>query len=132
MVHDLMKGKKYDITIYADIPGLQINGGTIPADILTTSQRPAIVLVNRKLKRIALLELSISFEKNIESANSKKYLHYLNLASDIRSRGWETENVPFEVGSRGQVTKRNKKSICDTTRKFNITLKKIKINQGNK
>ena len=75
-----------------------------------------IVLINRNLKKILLLEISISFEKNIDSANSRKILHYLNLASGLRNQGWETDNVPIEVGSRGQITKRNKLSISDITR----------------
>ena len=127
MFSEFDRSKETQTTIYADLPGHQINGGTIPADILTTSQRPDLVLINRTEKKIALLELTISFEKNLESANLKKRLRYENLATDLRERGWETDNVPFEVGSRGLVTKRNKKSISDTTKKFNVKITKSLI-----
>ena len=57
------KGKPDTVTIYRDIPGHSINGGTIPADILTTLQRPDIVIINRSEKRITLFELTVSFER---------------------------------------------------------------------
>ena len=72
MTSEINKVKPTEVTIYTDIPGLSINGGTIPADIITTGQRPDIVLINRKEKQIALLELTVSFEKNIDSANIRK------------------------------------------------------------
>ena len=127
MFRELVKGKKNEVTMYAHIPGHQVNGGTIPADILTTAQRPDIVLVNRSEKKIALLELTISFEKNIDSANQKKTLRYLNLAADLTNAGWEMDRRPFEVGSRGQITKRNKTTICDITRKYGLNVKKSKL-----
>ena len=43
---------------------------------------------------------------------------------DLKTEGWETENIPFEVGSRGLVTKRNKKSISDIFKKWNVKVKK--------
>ena len=49
------KGKPDTITIYTDIPGHTINGGTIQADILTTLQRPYIVKINRTEKKKTLL-----------------------------------------------------------------------------
>jgi hypothetical protein len=72
MIKEICKVKEDEVTIHTDIPGYSINGGTLPADIITTSQRPDIVLINRKDKRIALLELTVSFKKNIDSANLRK------------------------------------------------------------
>jgi hypothetical protein len=72
MTSEINKVKPTEVTIYTDIPGLSINGGTIPADIITTGQRPDIVLINRKEKQIALLELTVIFEKNIDSVNIRK------------------------------------------------------------
>lgn len=45
---EMTKGKPNDTIIYIDIPGHQINGGTIPPDIVTTGQRPDIAIINRK------------------------------------------------------------------------------------
>ena len=64
MHNKITKVKPNDLTIFTDIPGKDFNEGTIPADIITTSQRPDIVQLNRKEKKIALLELTVSFEKN--------------------------------------------------------------------
>ena len=63
MTSEINKVKQTEVTIYTDIPGQTINAGTIPADIITTGQRPDIVLINREKKKIALLELTVSFEK---------------------------------------------------------------------
>ena len=60
------------LEILADLPTLWLNGGTIPPDILTTSFRPDLVLIKRKEKKIKLLELMCSFEKNIEMAHFRK------------------------------------------------------------
>ena len=72
------------------------------------------------------MELTCSFEKNIDTANLRKYTNYLDLKSDIEAAGWKTSLVPFEVGSRGQITQRNKKSIIDSCKRNQI---KIKHNQ---
>ena len=82
--------------------------------MLQTSQRPDIDLLNREDKSIILMELIVSFEKNIESAHLKKTSRYRDLPSDLRNKGWQADCVVFEIGSRGYISKRNKKSICDT------------------
>ena len=76
--------------LIADLPNHQINADTIPADILATSQRPDIVIIKRKEKKISIFELSISFERNIDSANICKSLKYINLAEDLKNEGWDT------------------------------------------
>ena len=103
MVSEMIKGKEYIITIYADLPGHQINGGYIPSDILITAQRPYIVVIDINKKHITLFELSVSFEKNLDSANLKKATRYQNLTTDLTQRGWVTYKTPFEIGSRGYV-----------------------------
>jgi hypothetical protein len=55
MVQELKKGKQCETTIYADLPDHWFNGGTIPPDILTTSQRPDIVLIDRKGRKLYCL-----------------------------------------------------------------------------
>ena len=82
MTNEIMKVKEYQVIIYADIRGKSINGGTIPADIITTDQRPDIVLINRSEKKIASLERTVSFEKNIASANLRKSTRYFDLTKD--------------------------------------------------
>ena len=38
------------LLIYADLPGMSLNGGTIPVDIVANSLRPDIVIVNGQEK----------------------------------------------------------------------------------
>ena len=106
---------------------MTFNGGTIPADIVATSLRPDIVLVNRKEKSIEILELTCSFEKNIDSANLRKSTNYLDLKTDIETAGWKTSLLPFEVGSRGQVTARNKKAIIESCKRNQLKMQHIQI-----
>ena len=108
MTNEIMKVKEYQVTIYADIRGKSIIGGTIPADIITTGQRPDIVLINRSENKITLLELTVSFEKNIASANVRKSTRYFDLTKDIVDKGWTAYNVLFEISSRGHIIKKNK------------------------
>ena len=77
-------------------------------------------MIDRKRKTITLFELSIGYEKNLESANLRKFLRYHDLAADLKTAGWETDHLLFEVGSRGLQKKRDKKSICDTVKTYNI------------
>ena len=53
--------------MYIDIQGHKINGGTLPPDIVVTSNRPDIVLVDRDNKEILLAELTCPFETNIDN-----------------------------------------------------------------
>ena len=49
------------IEVYADIKGHTVNGGTIPQDIVVTSSRPDIVLVDRGNEEFILAELTCPF-----------------------------------------------------------------------
>ena len=83
MAQEINKVKPSEVTLYTDLPEQSCNGGTIPADVIQTSQRPDIVLLNRKDNSIILMELTVSFEKNIESAHLKKTSRYRDLTSDL-------------------------------------------------
>ena len=90
-------------------------------------QRPDIVLLDRKEKKIILVELTVSFEKNIESAHLRKTTRYRDLTSDIKNKGWQVECVAFEIGSRDYISQRNKKSIFDTLKKFKVKVQHKKL-----
>ena len=119
--------KPDNITVYADIEDHKMNGGSIPPDILVTKSRPDLVIINRVEKSIELLELTVSYEKNIEKAHIIKNKKYLDLRLDLEKAGWKTFLVPFEVGSRGQVTRRNKSAIYNTSVRNHIKLNHNKI-----
>ena len=42
----IIENKPENLEIYSDISGLDINGGTIPPDVLVTTSRPDLVLLN--------------------------------------------------------------------------------------
>ena len=48
----------------------------------------------------------ILFESNIETANSRKNLKYQDLKRDLEGQNYVVTLLPFEVGSRGQVEKK--------------------------
>ena len=50
------------------------------------------------------MELTCSFEKNIDSANLRKSPIFLVLRTDIEEAGQNTGLVPFKIGPRGQIT----------------------------
>ena len=127
MTQAMKKVMPSDLTLYSDIPGHKMNSGTIPPDILVTSSRPDVVIVDRSSKEIHILELTCSFEKNIESAHTLKSRKYNDLKSDLEDKGWTANLVPFEIGSRGLITKRNKSSIIKTLKKTHMKLNHNRI-----
>ena len=60
------------VALYADLPGMGINGGTVPANILPTSERPDIVMHFPSVRKVVLMELTVPFEPNIEKARVRK------------------------------------------------------------
>ena len=108
----LKECKPDHIQVYADLDGHKVNGSTIPPNIMVTSSRPDLVVVDSSTQpqTVYLFELTICFEKpgNMEAANSRKYERYTALSSDITEAGFSCRNIPFEVGSRGHLTLENR------------------------
>ena len=104
----IIEQKPEGLEVFVDLPDLNFNGSTIPPDILTTTQKPDIVILNRNEKKIFLLELTCSLEQNSNTANAYKTSKYTPLKSDLEAQGLSVSLVPFEVGSRGHVTRENK------------------------
>ena len=69
------------------MPGLDLNGSTILPDVLVTKSRPVIVILNRQEENIFILEITWSFESNIECANTRKQTKYTSLKTYI-DRGY--------------------------------------------
>ena len=115
-----------DTQVYSDLPGHMINCTTIPADILVTSgegSKPDLVLINRRERRIALLELTCPLENNNRKAHDKKELKYTQLQIDLEEKGFQVQLVPFEVGSSGHITNHTRKSLEDVLKKYSIRMK---------
>jgi hypothetical protein len=93
--------------VYSDLQNFQTNG-SIPLKIVVTSSRPDLVIEDSSTspKTVYLYELTVCFERPgiIESANKRKYARYIVLATDIGENVFRCKNIPFEFGSRGQLT----------------------------
>ena len=59
-------------------------------------------------KKIVILELTCIFEQNCESAHALKYRKYTTLKLDLEDKGYTCILVPFEIGSRGHISRRKK------------------------
>ena len=99
--------------VYADLPGWMINNSTIPQHIITSSQRPDLVIVDQSRKIVSLLELTCSFERetNFTNAHNRKLERYAALTSDIENRGFTVNLLPFEIGSRGLIRNQTKSDL---------------------
>ena len=112
--------------VFADLPNLRINGGTIPADILVSvgeGSKPDLVVIDRTNKRIALLELTCSLPRSSDKAHMMKNAKYAQLSLDLEEQGFQVFLMPFEVMSSGHIAKPCKSNVISTLRQFNIKLK---------
>ena len=87
-------------------------------------EHPDIVIIETVTKKVTILELTVSFETNIEAANIRKQVKYNDLKQDINKNGYITEIIPFEIGSRGHITKRNREALKKILKQKKETTKK--------
>ena len=129
----LKDSSKENLEIYADIPGHSLNGTTIPPSIAVTASRPDLVVIDNTEKSVYLFELTVCFEseKNIDAAHNRKYERYSGLAEDIKENGYKCYNIPFEIGSRGHLTTKNRctlatmHSLCKPSSNFKTFLRNV-------
>ena len=95
--------------VYADLPGHTINGGTIPADLCITAEKPDIVIMDQKTNTLYVIELTVPFESNIEARHTEKSNKYAHFSLDIAAMN--TNVVCFEIGSRGYISTRNSNTL---------------------
>ena len=88
VVQTLKENTPDTIKVYADLEGHNNNGQTIPHNIVITSSRPDLVVVDSSTSSptVYLFELTVSFEQteNIQAANRRKYDRYCQLISTMR------------------------------------------------
>ena len=112
--------------IFSDLPNFQVNGTTIPADVMVSAgegSKPDLVILNREQRTIALLELTCSLSGSADKSHQLKLNKYTQLAIDLEEKGYKVFLVPFEVISSGHITNICKLSIQNTLRQFNIKVK---------
>ena len=94
------------------------NGGTIPAALTVTLQKPDITVIDVEKGSLQILELTVPFEDNIHSKHSYKANKYAHFATDITT--FSTKITPFEIGVRGFLTKDNMNrhaQVCASNRR---------------
>ena len=119
----IMSNKKEEVTVYADLAGWRINGGTIPPDLVLTEQKPDLVIIDRSTipTKVVLLELTVPWDssENFKAAYERKTARYERLAGDLREKGYNTANLPLEIGCRGVLNARNSvvlETLCNLIR----------------
>ena len=99
------------MTIYADLAGWRVNGGTVPPDLALTGQVPDLVLIDRSVTptRVVLLELTVPWDSShsFKAALDRKCDRYERLTNDLKTSGYNALNMPLEIGCRGVVNSRN-------------------------
>ena len=104
LVKRIVANKADTMTVYADLGGWQINGGTILGDLVSTGQVPDIVPLDNTKKKIVLLELTGPFDSSATSfknAEDQKTDRYERLTLDLKERDYDALNMPLEIGSMG-------------------------------
>ena len=74
---------------------------TIPQDIYQTTSRPDIVIFNRILKTMSIIELTIPHESNLVNAKRRKAERYQSLIAGLDEQGIHVKYSSLEIGSRG-------------------------------
>ena len=111
LLDQINKNKKPEVSVFADLAGWRVNGGTVPPDLVLTDQIPDLVIVDRSTTptRVVLVELTVPWDAatSFQAAFDRKTARYERLEEDLRLEGYSASNLPLEVGCRGVVTTRN-------------------------
>ena len=93
--------------------------------MLVTAEKPDIVIINRLIKHLVVIELTCPWEENLEDARQRKSNKYAPLIADIEQKGFSVEYFPLEVGARGIINKVNKETIKDISLYTKINTKNL-------
>ena len=111
LLDEIIKKNKEGLKVYADLNGWRVNGGTVPPDLALTEQVPDLVMIDWSVTptRVVLLELTVPWDStsSFKAALDRKLDRYERLTEDLKSRGYNTLNMPLEIGCRGVVDSRN-------------------------
>ena len=105
-----VEGKLLDgFSIYADLAGKGAGGGHVfPSNVIITSQRPDIVVINNIGRKVIIFELTCPFDTNIDTAHDFKTNKYASLVNDLMGDGYTVDLFCVEISVRGQVSKANR------------------------
>ena len=95
-------------SLYSDIAGYTApHGGTIPPNILVTSLKPDLFIVNEREAKAILFELTVPWDANIQRSHVYKEGKYAALIADLSQR-LTVYHFSIEISVRGLVTKDNR------------------------
>ena len=80
---------------------------TIPPDILPTSDRPDLVVINRVKKSISIFELTVPYEANIRRNHQYKCHKYIPLILILQKLDFNVKYFSVEIGNRGFISRDN-------------------------
>ena len=72
-----------------------------PPHIVSTDERPDIVIYSNITKCIIMIELASPCEENFDERHEYKLWWYNDLLGECRNRGWSAHLFAVEVGARG-------------------------------
>ena len=94
--------------VFADLPGLRASNApqsTIPLDVLVTSSRPDMVVINYHTRTVNMLELTVCGNtlEAIAASQSQKAnkTEYQGIVSDLYRLGWIANYGTIEIGALG-------------------------------
>ena len=95
-------------SVFSDLPGHTVGGGSIPPELCITVQKPDIVIQDKKTKSLHIFELSVPIETNgnIDKRHREKSDRYAHFVTDM-SGGYTCKVTCFELGSRGYISTGN-------------------------
>ena len=135
MLDNIMKYKKNEVAVFADLNGWRVNGGTVPPDLVLTGQVPDLVIVDRSTKpiKVMLVELTVPWDaaSSFKEVCDRKTLRYRRLEEDLRLEGYSPYNLPLEIGCRGVVNTRNMGVLATICSLVGIrSMKRLRANLG--
>ena len=97
-------------TLYGDIDGhraIESPATTIPLDLLVTSARPDIVLIDKAENVILIIELTIPFnsQESFDRAHAFKTKKYTALCNDLEHKGFSVNFMALEIGALGHYSR---------------------------
>ena len=90
---------------------LGVKPWTIPPDILATSDRPDLVVIDTEHNNISILELTVPFECNININHEYKCHKYVHLVIDLQKLGFNVKYFAIEIGCRAMISEPNSKCL---------------------
>ena len=76
-------------TLFTDLTGLDAGGGRVfPPDVIVTSQRLDMVVINSELRRVIIFELTFPLDINVGTAHDYKMGKYASLVNNSQGDGY--------------------------------------------